>query len=214
MHSHLLFLDCDSQITQHNFLSNYSSYLDKDVVVGGRIYPLKPPSKDYILHWKMGKIKEESNASQRSISPYESFMSNNFLIRKELFLKISMDESLKGYGHEDTKFGYELRENNIQIIHIDNPVVHEKLDNTEEFLTKTAEGIKNFYRILKEGFGRDTKLAKSYLLLNSFFLKSFYLFTYQLFSKKIQKNLRSSSPSSFYFDMYKLYLILLEDKLH
>lgn len=212
-YSHLLFLDCDSQVTQSSFLFNYATYLNHDVVIGGRIYPLSPPSKEYILHWKMGKLKEEANAAQRSLAPYENFMSNNFLIRKELFLQITMDENLKGYGHEDTKFGYELGENNIEIIHIDNSVVHENLDNTEDFLNKTAEGIKNFYKILKEGYGKRTKLAKSYTLIHSLLLTSLYLFIYSLLSKKIQKNLRSISPSPVYFDMYKLYLLFKEEKL-
>jgi len=213
VYSHLLFLDCDSQVTESSFLSNYCTYLDQDVVVGGRIYPITPPSMEYVLHWKMGKLKEESDAAERSDAPNESFMSNNFLIRKELFIQITMDENLNGYGHEDTKFGYELRENNIKITHIDNPVVHEKLDNTDDYLNKTAEGIKNFYLILKDGYGTNTKLAKAYFLIQTLFLTPLYIFLYSILSKKVEKNLRSGSPSPLCFDLYKLYLLLTEAKL-
>ena len=57
------------------------------------------------------------------------------------FKKISFNERLSGYGHEDTLFGYELNKNNIQIHHIDNPVLNGHLDTNEAFLLKTEEGL-------------------------------------------------------------------------
>ena len=63
------------------------------------------------------------------------------------FKKISFNERLSGYGHEDTLFGYELNKNNIQIHHIDNPVLNGHLDTNEAFLLKTEEGLGNLLKV-------------------------------------------------------------------
>ena len=46
------------------------------------------------------------------------------MISKTCFEQISFNEDLQGYGHEDTLFGYELDKKNIQIHHLDNPVLN------------------------------------------------------------------------------------------
>lgn len=209
----LLFLDCDSYLPDSNFLKRYSQHLAADLVAGGRIYHTQPASERYALHWKVGKSREEREASQRARTPYKNFMTNNFMVRKNIYFNIWLDESLEGYGHEDTKFGYKLKEKNINVIHIDNPVIHDKLDNNEEFLLKTREGIKNFYLITREGYGRDLRLYRIYRLLKKFWLSNILKACYGLLKKRIEKNLLSPRPSLFFYDIYKLYFLIQEESL-
>jgi GT2 family glycosyltransferase len=206
----LLFLDSDSAIDNPSFLNNYLPYFSKEVVIGGRKY--SPYfAQDYSLHYKVGLAKETRVLNKLSQNESLGFMSNNFLIPKSIYLKIGMDESLSGYGHEDTKFGYQLEKYKISIIHIDNPIIHEGLDNNEDFISKTIEGVKNFYKITLEGYGHETKLFKTFKVIKTLHLKPVFILFYKVLSRKINKNLRSKNPSLFFFDLLKL-KTLLEQK--
>mgnify|MGYP000363990435 FL=1 len=119
-YEYLLFLDCDS-IINNNFIDNYLDSIienNSEVFIGGRIYPSIKPDKNYLLRWKYCTLREQTNYP----SSNKAFMSNNFLIKKELFEKIKFDERIKIYGHEDTLFGYELKKAGIKIKYINNPV--------------------------------------------------------------------------------------------
>ncbi|HEY8402232.1 MAG TPA: glycosyltransferase family 2 protein [Cytophagaceae bacterium] len=206
----LLFIDCDSGVESETFLEDYLKHQDSQVVIGGRRYQEKPPhNDDYMLHWLVGKTKEEKAASVRTKKPYDSFMFNNVFIRKSVFLDIMLDESITTYGHEDTKFGYTLKERKIPVKHIDNPVIHIGLDKKEQFLEKTQHAINNIYNIYKkEGYGSDTKLIKTSKLLKGLGLSKLFLLYYKLNQSKIEENLLSSEPKVKNFDLYKLKLFL------
>ena len=85
----LLFLDCDSSILQDNFIQQYLDHAKSDAIVyGGRNYEKKAPeNKDYFFRWYYGVKRETTSAFTRKKHPYRSFMTNNFLIPKEVFLK-------------------------------------------------------------------------------------------------------------------------------
>jgi hypothetical protein len=209
--SNLLFLDCDSGIIKENFLKNYINNAGEGkVLLGGTVYGEKA-SKEYSLRWKFGKKREERTATVRAHSPYQSIHINNLLTDKNTYLRHQLDEKITTYGHEDTKFGYALKNSGVTIIHIDNPVEHRGLETNEVFLEKTKEGIKNFYKLTKEGYGKDTKLYRSYLKIRTFPFKYLFFIFYSLRRSSIQKNLLSDNPSLFNFDLFKL-MLLLEEK--
>jgi hypothetical protein len=97
-----------------NLLLTTSKQIKPDVVVyGGRNYEAKPPKeKELFFRWWYGVNRETISVAEREVAPYHAFMTNNFLIPKQLFLSIKLDEKLKGYGHEDTLFGIELKKKN------------------------------------------------------------------------------------------------------
>ena len=77
------------------------------------------------------------------------------------------DESLHGYGHEDTLFGYRLQQEGVPIVHIDNPAENGQVEQNAEFLDKTAEAVANLallYRRLgtDHGFCQSVRLLKTY----------------------------------------------------
>ncbi len=43
---------------------------------------------------------------------------------------------MKGYGHEDTFIGIELERKNIHTRHINNPVLHNRLETANAFIKK------------------------------------------------------------------------------
>jgi hypothetical protein len=208
----LLFIDCDSHIVNEQYLKNYLTADKKHkVIVGGTIYT-KSFNPKYSLRLAYGKEREEKSAGVRMKSPYQHINLNNIFLYKEIYLQNILDESIATYGHEDTKFGYSLKKKNILINHLDNPVEHAGLETNPEFLKKTTEGIKNFLKITNEGYGLESKLYKSFSFIKKYKLDNLFNFYYYLQKNNIKKNLLSEHPSLFYFDLFKLKLLLDQDK--
>jgi len=149
-YEYLLFLDCDSLIKSPSFLSNYLEIIKEKpkIVCGGRVYETDRPGRDKRLRWKYGILRESQPCAERRKYPNRSFMTNNFLISKNVFEKIKFDERIVKYGHEDTLFGFALKKNNIKIHHIDNPVINGDIELNNVYLDKTKEGIINLIEIL------------------------------------------------------------------
>lgn len=164
---YLLFLDCDVVLLSGSFLTNYVEKL-KDgsafVICGGRIYDSLTPDRSHRLRWTYGRKKESQPTEVRSQHPYQSFMTNNFIIRKEVLEAIRFDETLEGYGHEDTLFGYSLQKREIPVSHIHNPVLNGHLESNEVYLKKTEEGVKNLARIVN-GMGEEKEFIRGVSLL-------------------------------------------------
>ena len=206
----ILFLDSDSDI-HPAFIKNYIPFLAEDnmIVYGGRVHPELLPSNDKSLRWKVGKIKEDHNAARRSKVPNKSFMSNNFLVKKELFNSISFDETIERSGHEDTMYGIELELKGIKIIHIDNPVVHIGLESNDEFILKTKQRLETL-KYLTHKYNDNHLLSKRITILKYFNLvESCKLISllgviYKMTQTMLEKNLCSKNPSMWLYDIYKL----------
>jgi glycosyltransferase involved in cell wall biosynthesis len=213
-YSSLLFMDCDSEVSSDNYINNYLPYCGKEIVVcGGRTYRPDPPEEiEYLLRWLYGISKEQISDVSRNNNPYRCFMTNNFLIAKDIILQIQFDESIIQYGHEDTLFGLELKKREVPVKHIQNPLIHIGLEISREFLRKTAEGIENLLTLLHDGKInradiKDIRLLKTYDIMRRFRLVGLYLFFYQFISTGVMKNLLGSNPDIFAFDLYKLSLL-------
>ncbi len=208
---YLLFIDCDSEIYNSDYIKNYVDICNGDIVIcGGRIYePKKPADNNYYLRWLHGIKREQFSAHSRNSEPNKSFMTNNFIISRPIFDKVRFDETITNYGHEDTLFGYELKKNNIIIKHIDNPLIHIGLETNHEFLEKTKEGIKNLRKIMKTN-GNEKVLIKDITLLHYFnFLRKIGItrllrFLFRKTEKKLYNYLINNRPFIFFFDLYKL----------
>jgi len=171
VYNYLLFLDCDAKILSNDFLKNYVSAIPSDyadvVICGGKIYPEEKPERNRRLRWRYGILKESTPAKERRRFPNRSFMSNNFLISRQLLIKFPFDENLSGYGHEDTLFGFNLKKNNINIVHTDNPVMNGELETNNEFLSKVNQSIINLKKTLEitqydQNYIKDNKLLRFY----------------------------------------------------
>jgi GT2 family glycosyltransferase len=210
-YSSLLFMDCDSEVPEYNYILNYLPYCGMEVVVcGGRIYRPKPPEEpDYILRWLYGVYREQIPVAVRNRDPYHSFMTNNFLISRSILSQIQFDESIVLYGHEDTLFGFELKKKGIPVIHIQNPLYHTGFEISREFLRKTSEGIENLVTLVNQGKidrqeFKDIKLLKTYDMISRFRLVNLYLHLYYQVERMIMRNLLGTNPSLKAFDLYKL----------
>jgi hypothetical protein len=135
--------------TAEAFLQKWLEYLPQNrVICGGVLYHESPPGDpDKILRWKYGRRKDQLKASERNKNPYTHFITFNVLIDKSIFSKIRFYEELKQYGHEDTLFGYQLKKAGIDVLHIDNGLLHEGLETNRDFITKMKLSIENLSKL-------------------------------------------------------------------
>jgi len=212
-YENLLFLDCDSKINDTNFIANYIAEIDnKSVVYGGRNYEKnKPKNSAVYFRWWYGVNRETISSAERKKAVYNHFMTNNFCIPKSIFLSIKLDETLKGYGHEDTLFGIELKKNKVPINHIENPLCHIGLEDFETFISKTEEGIVNLNKLINQHkVDESIKLLRAYKKVKKLKIERYIFSYYKRNRSKILKKLQKETPSLKWFDFYKLgYLVSL-----
>lgn len=205
---YLLLLDNDCLPVSPNFLYNYLVAGHKsEVVIGGIAYVSKAPDRPYRLHWKYGKVRGSKNARERQKKPYEDIFLCNALVKRDIFLHFPLREKLKRYGHEDTVFAQELRQNNIHIKHIQNPVIHLGLEQTPIMLAKTYQAVDNLVLLYHDGEELERiKLVKTFELLNELRLVNAYTLFFSSLERLVRRNLNSSYPNLLLFDLYRLYL--------
>jgi len=212
-YDHLFFLDADSYLIGSSFLKNYINYIKEfpnSVFCGGREYPILMEDQKRLLSWRYGIKRESKSVDVRKNHPYNSFMTNNFVIPKVVLEFIKFDERINGYGHEDTLFGLELKKNAIQILHIENPILNGDIETTERYLVKTLQGIENLIKILKfknfdHQFIRSVKLLNSYSKVVQF--SRLISFVFSVSKKIMEKQLQSSKPSILLFNFYKICIL-------
>ncbi|KXK36322.1 MAG: family 2 glycosyl transferase [Bacteroidetes bacterium OLB9] len=148
----ILFLDGDTVIKNRNFIKTYVDYLPTEhILCGGRNYSLKPPrSKKKLLHWRYGSKRESLPSKKRNKDPYINFHSNNFIIPEKLFKDHLFDENVKGYGYEDLLYAFDLKKSGVNIVHIDNPTLHDGLEVNTMFIKKTKNAIENLAMLYKQ----------------------------------------------------------------
>ena len=209
-------MDCDSAVTDDNYLRNYFAHLHpQKLLYGGRIYrPSPPQDRDFYFHWKYGSEREVTTATIRQEKPYHSFMTNNFLIPKKVFEQIGgFDERLRQYGHEDTVFGLELQRKGVEIMHLDNPLAHIGLERTNVFLSKTKQGVGNLQFLVQHYPELETRLLLTFKQIQKYRLGWLVSWVFKLSQPFLLKNFHSRRPRMIGFDFYKLGLLLTSNQL-
>lgn len=207
----LIFMDCDAVVPDSSFIQKYLECTQHEhVVCGGTSYQENRPSdKKRRLRWKYGRQREQTEAAKRNLNPYGSFSSFNFCIPASIFAKLGFNEGIKNYGHEDTYFGYQLKKLGQPILHIDNPLIHNGLDSSDDFIFKTEVGIQSLVQISQSGaipadFLSSIRLWKTYQQMRKRNLQVFLRVLAPILMSLIRVNLLSSNPDIRLFDLYKL----------
>lgn len=216
-YEYLLFLDEDAVITHRSFIKKYLDVLKPGIVIcGGVEYCSALPSGEKRkLRYCYGINREVKAAADRNNSPYSSFITFNFLIPKEIYLKLPRHQEIVGYGHEDTMMGYDLKYLFIPMIHIDNTACHSQIDANDIFLKKTKEALQNFSRMLASGkIDEDVRLYKTYSQIRTVGLNLLLRLIYSLIGNEIEKYISYSNPPLWIFDLYRLmYLSYIQPQI-
>lgn len=156
----LLFLDCDMQLPDDNFLSTYLNSEGEEVIDGGFAVLEQPDQEGHNLRYTYEFSEQmRHSAEQRRANPYRSFRTTNFLIRRDIMLAHPFDERFRHYGYEDVLFGKQLCEAGIHIEHIDNPLSFEVFEDNAAFLDKTEEGLRTLHQFRSELKGYSALLT-------------------------------------------------------
>lgn len=209
----LLFLDSDVLPVDKEFIANYIKCLNLDysIVNGGVKYQVDSQQLG-TLRYKYGKFREEKKAAQRSLNPYNSIVSGNLLVKKELFLETNYSGNDAVYGL-DIYFAYCLFKKQIAILHIDNCVFHLGIENNAVFLKKSLESVNSRKEIMVDldEIEKINGLIKKYKALKKYKFVLLVKLLFYFLKPIFHKNLLSKYPNLFLFDCYRLgYLCTLK----
>ena len=203
----ILFLDADTMPVYDNFITIYIKASKKyKAVFGGLQYQDQKPDKSQLLRWVYGKKREAISLKQRIKNPNKTALTSNLLIKKDVFLSNKFDTEILKYGYEDFLFFLNLEKKKVSVHHNENPVNHLGLETSLEFIEKTKIAIENLNYLYSIGLlsFNDNRILSIYTKLKKIKLATFFIIIYANFSFLFRKNLTSSNPSLFIFDVYKL----------
>jgi GT2 family glycosyltransferase len=219
----LLFIDADVMLpgTAEAYILKWLPYLNKSrVICGGTLYhDSAPGDPDKLLRWKYGKRREQKSAAERNKHPHAGFSTFNVMIEKSVFSKIRFNEELKQYGHEDTLLGYQLKKAGIDILHIDNGLMHEGLESNRDFLNKTKLGIENLSQLYdkvtdKKTFSDIVLMLRIYNCLNFFGLTHLMAAIFIRYRDRMEIRLDSGNISLALFAFYKMSMFCTYRAIH
>ena len=219
----LLFIDADTMLTgtAETYLRKWLEYINSGrVISGGTLYRNSlPGDPDKILRWRYGREKEQMKTSERNKRPHANFSTFNVMIERSVFTKLRFYEELKQYGHEDTLFSYQLKKAGINVLHIDNGLIHEGLETNREFLTKTKNSIENLSKLYdivtdKRTFSSVARLLIIYRYMNFSHLTRVFAGLFIRYRERMERRLDSSNISLTLFEFYKLSMFCTYREIH
>jgi hypothetical protein len=204
----LLFLDSDTIPVHSNFISNYIFQINKgeNVVYGGIRYQKEKPDNTQLLRWVYGNSREALSVEKRIQNPHLSFLSLNFLIKKEILNQVKFNESIPNLRHEDSLFSFELKKENIQPTHIENPVYHLGIENSTVFIQKSEESVVGLHHLITSNLidSHYLRISQYHRFLKKTRLDYFFSKCFNLAKPILRNHLTSKNPSLYIFDLYRL----------
>ena len=199
----LLFLDCDISIPDRSFLKQYLSTPMDDVVNGG-ISIIDDVQLNQNLRYRYEKAEIPSHtAVMRQANRYQHFRSTNFMITRSAFEKCPFDERFTRSGYEDVLYGKMLKQQHINVVHIDNPVLMTKFENNPDYVTKIERSLETLYTFRNElrGYSRLLTFVSG---IHLSIVRNLIRLWHKVFKKAERRNLCGSRPSLWVFNLYRL----------
>ena len=197
-YSWLLFIDSDMTVCRQDFLKRYVS-VEGEVLYGGVV--IGKVTKNNLRSLYEQSKEHEHTFEKRQQSPYQDFHTANFLIRRDLMVRYPFDERFKHYGYEDVLLGKYLQQDNIQIVHIDNPLSFEIFETNEAFVSKTEEGLRTLHQFQDElrGYSRLLDFTEHHQIVIAI-----VKWWHRLVGKWERRQLTGNAPILRLFSLYRL----------
>lgn len=200
----LLFIDSNMNVINSQHLRNYQMTEECDVIYGGYQVKRNQESLKHNLRYIFEcKGIQNGDYKLRLANPYGDFHTSNFIIKRSIMLQYPLDERFRYYGYEDVLFGKTLKENHINISHIDNPLGYNHFIGNMTFVTKTEESLRTLYQFRDElqGYSKIITYASK---IERWHLKTICQKLFLVLSLPIKARLTGNNPSIFLFNIYKL----------
>ena len=199
----LLFLDCDINIPDDHFLERYMSDTHEGVVNGG-ICIIDDDTLSHNLRYLYEKDAEPAHtAEKRQANKYHEFRSTNFMIEREVFEACPFDERFKRSGYEDVLFGKMLKQQQIPVTHIDNPVMMTKFESNPDYVTKIERSMRTLHTFRNElrGYSRILTFDSG---IHISAVRGLIRLWHRIFGNMERRNLCGSKPILKLFTLYRL----------
>ena len=199
----LLFLDCDINIPNDHFLERYMSAPHEGVVNGG-ICIIDDDTLSHNLRYLYEKDAEPAHtAERRQANKYHEFRSTNFMIEREVFEACPFDERFKRSGYEDVLFGKMLKQQQIPVTHIDNPVMMTKFESNPDYVTKIERSMRTLHTFRNElrGYSRILTFDSG---IHISAVRWIIRLWHRIFGNMERRNLCGSKPILKLFTLYRL----------
>jgi len=208
----LLFLDCDIIIPDDHFLERYMANRHDGVVNGG-ISIIEDNSLNHNLRYLYEKAAESAHtAEKRQANRYHEFRSTNFMIEREVFEACPFDERFTRSGYEDVLFGKMLKQQQIPVTHIDNPVMMTEFESNPNYVNKIERSMRTLHTFRHElrGYSRILTFDSG---IHISAVRGLIRLWHHLFGSWERRNLSGSHPCLRLFSIYRLgyYLSLPKD---
>lgn len=203
--NYLLLIDSDAAICKRDFIQSYwNARNEADALCGGIQNPQTPCPKGCELRYKYEHQAEIQRKSKNlNENPFFRLSTFNLFLNKKRIGNIRFDVRCKEYGYEDALLGLTLQEKGFTVKHIDNPLIHTGIDSNVSFLSKTEASIRTLSR-LKGIMQEHAGTSRAHRKLQKLHLTALFRFCFKISRNAILHNLKSSHPSLFFFQLYKL----------
>ena len=208
----LLFLDCDITIPDDHFLERYMADTHEGVVNGG-ICIIEDDTLSHNLRYIYEKDAEPAHAAEkRQANKYHEFRSTNFMIEREVFVACPFDERFTRSGYEDVLFGKMLKQQQVPVTHIDNPVMMTEFESNPDYVTKIERSMRTLYTFRQElkGYSRILTFDDG---IHISAIRSLIRLWHRVFGNMERRKLCGHSPILKLFSLYRLgYYLTIGEK--
>lgn len=201
-----LMMDCDAKVVREDYIQSYLNVMtaENNVVSGDLVNPPTLPSPEVTLRYKYERSCEAwRSAEERNKHPHQSFCTFNLLARREVLLRIPFDERCTEYGYEDALMGLELKRNGINVLHIDNPLMHMGFEPNHIYINKVETSLRTLHKI-KDSLEGETRMMVVHHRLQRWHLSGIVHLAFRLTRPLLRSNLLSKHPSITVLSFYKL----------
>jgi len=203
----IILIDADVELIDDNYISNYINVANNDFsfIFGGFAYKKIKPENTHLLRWKYGKKHEAVSASKRNSNPYKITIAANMLAKKDSYKNLHLNSLGNNYAM-DYFFGAQLKENNEEVLHIDNQVYHLGIESSITYLRKKERAVETLLKLYnsRKIKSHSNSLLKTFIFLKKSKLNYIGSWWFSLFNKSMRKNLTSKNPYIKLLQLYKL----------
>ena len=200
----LLFIDSNMNVINPHYIANYLTGEVCDVIYGGyKVRKGVEKLRNNLRYIFECASPQNGDYMLRQADPYGDFHTSNFVIRRSIMLRFPLDERFRKYGYEDVLFGKTLKENNIEIRHVDNALGYENFIGNMAFISKTEESLRTLcqFKDQLQGYSKIIAYANK---LQRWHIDYICKKMFPLLSIAIKARLTGNKPSIFLFNVYKL----------
>ena len=213
----VLIIDADAEVIDDDFIIKYwlaqKTSPEGDIFVGGLTTPAVAAPGCELRHRYETEVQGRRTLEVRRENPAANFSTFNFMARRCVLNAVRFDTRCKAYGYEDALFGIEAAQRGYKILHIDNPLQHNGINDSAAFLRNSETALQTLATLgpPMTDHARVARMAKKMERLHlAAILRGFF----SLLAPLLRSNLLSRKPSLKIFAYYKLgyYLTLKQAK--